>query len=155
MKNKGCLLVVVVVVVILSAAGWVYKQIPKINGFPVSFADIYTPQGNNEFIVHWTAKQNKEAVRTLAQALSNQKDLAPLDQAPADYWFRITLEHTSSPIDMLVWLPSDRPASFVYAFREADGTMGYGGVQASYPISDRNRDKLLQLLSREVSSSER
>lgn len=152
MKKKGWIFVVIVVVII-GAAGWLYNQIPRINGFPVSYVDILNPQGHNEQIAHWTAKENKQAVRTLSQALSNQNDLAPIDHAPPDYWIRIAFERSSAPIDVLIWLPNDRPASFVYAFREADGTMGYGGLQASYPISDRNRNKLVQLLGRGVSSS--
>jgi hypothetical protein len=123
-----------------------FTQSPKINGNPVSFVDIFDPQGKP--LYHWTAKENKKEINTLSKALSNQQTLAPINQAPADYWIHIGMAASSEP-NVLVWLPSNQSASFVYAFKESGGSIGIGGTQKSYPISDENRDKLLQLLKKQ------
>jgi hypothetical protein len=137
----------ILVILILIFVGFrIYSaQIPKILGSTVSYVKIMDPQGKP--ISEWTANEDKQAINTFSKAFSNLRTTIPVNQAP-DYWLRIGLNDRSAPVDILVWLPSNQTASFIFPPLLPNGLVGVERAQTSYPISDENRDKLLLLLKK-------
>jgi hypothetical protein len=140
----------ILVILILIFVGFrIYSaQVPKILGSTVSYVKIMDTQGKP--ISEWTANEDKQAISTVSKAFSNLRTTIPVNQATPDYWLRIGLNDRSAPVDILVWLPSNQTASFIFPDPPfiPNGLVGVDGFQTSYPISDENRDKLLLLLKK-------
>lgn len=152
MRNKWFgLLAVILLIVVVNALFW-FSRFPNLDGADIVQITFKDTQG--DVISDWSIASDMEwwsmgrtdrtIKRSMQQVLRafDEDEKVERSQAAPDYMVQIVTKSGHS-MNKLVWLKAGTPATFV------NGTLEEAmAVTEAYPIPDKERDRLLELIGR-------